>query len=674
MMIIKRMNSFVLGLLILSVPEAHSMSVFGKILGLAQPLRQTYSAIGSFCLRQTQNHPATLLALLISSGAAAGIISTLVKKNALLTKTLSHKRFTLSKMLHGIKARVPQEDHTLFAADLKQAIKDGNSAHVDAYCRSGIQLPSATKDDSQGLLEACNTAFRQYKFFVSLTSTAQTDLEKDKAQEAKTNALKACTDIRQWQAAGVTLEHNDAATQILINIFEQLTPEHNKMNDDDYMYYFELAKSLVELKARYAEKTASDKQKEQASICLHRAISQNQDDLFKLMIEAGFDINTTYSITGDTPLHHAIRQLKTNDDDTAIIEYICSHPMFKADTYNKKTSSDGKQISLTKNIETPLHLAAFYGYTRVVQLLLEHNADINAKDCFGETPLMKAIAQRHKKLVQFLYDYDAKLNEQDSLGKTELMHIPTTLIDEKTTTQDSSEPKKSSLFNLFTGDCSTEQYWKKASPEIMAIFTQSIKVLKNLVSYDGINLASTDNAHKTILHHLMGTQLGLMLHLPDHLLSEENEKKLVEDAELKKAVLPVMVSLAKQAKEIMDKLFQDKSIVSALDRNGETALMKACKFGDYLSADKILRLHKETTIDQQDSQHNTAFMHALTAPKTVRGKIVQKIFEFKPQLLVQGVTQETLESKISAAKLPEDLKKSILKRIQDEASAATTTA
>ena len=31
-------------------------------------------------------------------------------------------------------------------------------------------------------------------------------------------------------------------------------------------------------------------------------------------------------------------------------------------------------------MKTPLHLASFYGHSEVVQLLLSHNAHVNAKD------------------------------------------------------------------------------------------------------------------------------------------------------------------------------------------------------------------------------------------------------------------------------------------------------
>lgn len=40
---------------------------------------------------------------------------------------------------------------------------------------------------------------------------------------------------------------------------------------------------------------------------------------------------------------------------------------------------------------TPLHVAAAYGRLRIVQILLKHEADANAKDNVGSTPLFYAV-------------------------------------------------------------------------------------------------------------------------------------------------------------------------------------------------------------------------------------------------------------------------------------------
>ena len=46
---------------------------------------------------------------------------------------------------------------------------------------------------------------------------------------------------------------------------------------------------------------------------------------------------------------------------------------------------------------TPLHWAAYYGYTDMVSILLSHHANVNTTDKFGRTPLHKAAYEGNDK-------------------------------------------------------------------------------------------------------------------------------------------------------------------------------------------------------------------------------------------------------------------------------------
>ena len=62
-------------------------------------------------------------------------------------------------------------------------------------------------------------------------------------------------------------------------------------------------------------------------------------------------------------------------------------------------ASDGRK-------STPLHLAAGYNRTRIVQLLLTHGADVHAKDKGGLVPLHNACSYGHFEVKVVGVDYN----------------------------------------------------------------------------------------------------------------------------------------------------------------------------------------------------------------------------------------------------------------------------
>lgn len=57
---------------------------------------------------------------------------------------------------------------------------------------------------------------------------------------------------------------------------------------------------------------------------------------------------------------------------------------------------------------TPLHAAAFTDHVECLQLLLSHNAQVNAVDSSGKTPLMMA----------------AENGQTNTVGKEKVLYIP----------------------------------------------------------------------------------------------------------------------------------------------------------------------------------------------------------------------------------------------------------
>jgi len=67
---------------------------------------------------------------------------------------------------------------------------------------------------------------------------------------------------------------------------------------------------------------------------------------------------------------------------------------------------------------TPLHLAAFFGHTKIAELLLAHDADVAARsrNPNGNTPLHAALAGNHKFVAGVLIGAGADVNAADAQG------------------------------------------------------------------------------------------------------------------------------------------------------------------------------------------------------------------------------------------------------------------
>ena len=67
---------------------------------------------------------------------------------------------------------------------------------------------------------------------------------------------------------------------------------------------------------------------------------------------------------------------------------------------------------------TPLHLAAFFGHSKIVELLLAHDADVSARsrNPNGNTPLHAALAANQKMAAALLIGHGADLDAVDAGG------------------------------------------------------------------------------------------------------------------------------------------------------------------------------------------------------------------------------------------------------------------
>jgi ankyrin repeat protein len=163
---------------------------------------------------------------------------------------------------------------------------------------------------------------------------------------------------------------------------------------------------------------------------LHCAAWMGNARWVERLVQAGADVNSKSSWWGrTTPLHwansaqvarallqagadvHATTDPRTTDYDAA------RAPAF-AGAWGTTQNLMARATELNKNRygATPLLCAAERGKVPVAEVLLEHGADPNAKDCYGTAPLNEAASRKKTAIVELLLRHGAHPDEPNRWG------------------------------------------------------------------------------------------------------------------------------------------------------------------------------------------------------------------------------------------------------------------
>jgi ankyrin repeat protein len=134
---------------------------------------------------------------------------------------------------------------------------------------------------------------------------------------------------------------------------------------------------------------------------LHASKTGYNEEILDLLLNHKADLNAK-DAKGYTALHWAIR---LNEED--LVEHLLSRNA----NVKVKTSEEGF---------TPLHLAT---NPRVAEMLLDRQAEINAKDGEGNTPLIGAIRQGNDDVIRLLISSRADFNIQNNAGDSPIHFI-----------------------------------------------------------------------------------------------------------------------------------------------------------------------------------------------------------------------------------------------------------
>jgi ankyrin repeat protein len=171
------------------------------------------------------------------------------------------------------------------------------------------------------------------------------------------------------------------------------------LNAAVYMGHFDSARVLldhgadVNLGDRYRTRTAA----------LVIAYRRGNLEVMRLLLERGADVEVPYDDFGPI-LHDA-----SDGGKAEVIQLLLQH---KANVNARGTSRDKT---------TPLHWASFRGHSTVAQLLLEHNADVNALTAASHcTPLYFASIRGHLEFVRVLLRHGADVHIREEKDQTPL--------------------------------------------------------------------------------------------------------------------------------------------------------------------------------------------------------------------------------------------------------------
>lgn len=129
---------------------------------------------------------------------------------------------------------------------------------------------------------------------------------------------------------------------------------------------------------------------------LHCASSEGRDITMQFLIDHGADVNIKNG-AGRTPLDCAMR-----NRDIWIMRLLLDH---------------GAKVNASSAEGTPLHQASYYGYTDGMKLLLDYDANVNARDRHNKMPLH---CTRDIDAMKLLLDHGANVNAKDKDGYTPL--------------------------------------------------------------------------------------------------------------------------------------------------------------------------------------------------------------------------------------------------------------
>ena len=312
---------------------------------------------------------------------------------------------------------------------------------------------------------------------------------------------------------------------------------------------------------------------------LRTAVKQNCREIIEVLLEHGADVNAR-DATGNTPILYA-----TQNADLKIIELLLAR---------KANVKDNPEL---------LRTAVKQNCREIIEVLLEHGADVNASDKYGETALHCTILNIHGDLSRSCPDKDPNINVKAEIAKLLLSRGAN--VNARTNAGISILHAASSNGNakiveaLLEYNVDVNSTCRNDTTSLHFCATEGNEVISKLLLDKGANVNAKQKDGKTALY----------------IATEKGRTKVVEvllkcgariDSDPKTGTTLLHVAAEKDYLEIVELLVKFGADIDSENKYGATALHIASKFGKIGIVTALLDHGADVTIMTKSCYCNTA--------------------------------------------------------------------